>query len=403
MKILHINPVYGIGSTGRNTEELIDFLDKNGHKNYIAYAHGTCSYTQNFKYGSWVEKKWHALYSRLFGKQGMCAFRGTKHLLKYIDTIEPDVIQLNNIHGNHLNFPLLFEYFSHCNYPIVWTLHDCWSYTGICYHYTAIGCYKWKEHCKAKCPKHHPWIPEFGHDRVKEMFELKKKYFTSIDKMVIIPVSEWLAGEVSQSFLSKYPIVPVYNWVDSKKFKTIEIENIREKYKIPSGKKVVLSVSANWDKNSSKYRDAIALNRKLSEDYCMVLVGSLTHNTKFPSDIIHISYLNNTEDLAKIYNAALVYVHLSVEDTFGKVIAEAMACGTPVIVYESTAMPELVEEGCGFVVQPHEVGKIFEKVKTIDFSGKDSYSRKCIDKVNRSFNSEKNMEKYLQIYKGVVK
>lgn len=401
MKILQINSVFGFGSTGRNTEEIANFLEERGYENFVAYAHGTCDYPNCFKYGYWLERKWHAVYFRLFGKQGLLSKFGTKKLIKYIKTLNPDVIHLNSVHGNHLNIPLFFNFLSKNNYPIVWTLHDCWSFTGVCYHYTSDKCYKWKTGCTRDCPHHHPLFPEFGWDRVKDMFELKKKHFTSIDRMIIVPVSKWLESEAKQSFLSKYPIRHIYNWVDTEKFYPVDVD-IRGKYNIPAGKKIVLGVAAQWVKSSSKYDDAVKLFEILSEDTCMVMVGSLSSGTSFPEGVIHIPYVNGTDELAKIYSSVMVYVHFSVEDTFGKVVAEAMACGTPVIVFNSTALPELVDDGCGYVVEPHDVAEVNNCIIQIKNSGDKAFQSNCIEKVRQSFDSRKNLQSYLDIYKSII-
>ncbi len=401
MKILQINSVFGFGSTGRNTEEIANFLTLTGHENYVAYAHGSSDYLNSFKYGYWLERKWHALYFRLFGKQGLGSRFGTKKLIKYIKRLNPDVIHLNSVHGNHLKFPLLFDFLSKNNYPIVWTLHDCWSFTGVCFHYIAANCYKWKTQCNAFCPHYHALIPERGKDRVKEMFELKKKHFTSIEKMIVVPVSKWLESEAKQSYLAKYTIQHIYNWVDLNKFKPVQ-EDISHQYRIPAGKQIVLGVAAKWTKNSTKYQDAMKLLELLPGDMCMVMVGDLEKGTVFPEEIIHIPYLHSTDDLAKIYSAAMVYVHFSVEDTFGKVVAEAMACGTPAIVFNSTALPELVGDGSGYVVEPHDVVGINNHITQIKNLGENAFRTNCIEKVKQSFDARKNMQMYLNIYKSLV-
>ena len=233
------------------------------------------------------------------------------------------------------------------------------------------------------------------------MFELKKKHFTSVKRMIIVPVSKWLESEAKQSFLSKYSVEYIYNWIDLTKFKP-DYENIRARYRIPEGKKIVLSVSAVWDKRSSKYDDTIALNNLLPEDMCMVIVGAVDSETKFPENVIHIPYLNSTNDLAKIYTSAMVYVHLSVEDTFGKVIAEAMACGTPAVVFNSTAIPEIVGDGCGYVAEPHNIEEMMTYINLIKSNGKLLYSDKCQLRVAEYFNAETNMNQYLQIYKRLL-
>jgi putative colanic acid biosynthesis glycosyltransferase len=401
MRVLQINSVCGFGSTGRTVEELANFLLENGHESFVAFGHGKTNFAQSYKYGQWIEKKAHALQTRLSGKQGLGSEYGTRELINYIEKVNPHIVHLRNLHGNHINFAMLFSFLANNNYPVVWTLHDCWAFTGVCFHYTAVNCYKWKTACNRPCPHHHAWLPNNRSDTVSKMFELKRSHFTSIKKMEIVTVSKWLGDQAKQSYLSKYPIQHIYNWVDLNKFKPNN-EDISQQYRIPIGKKIVLGVAAKWTKNSTKYQDAMKLLELLPGDMCMVMVGALEKGTVFPEEIIHIPYLHSTDDLAKIYSAAMVYVHFSVEDTFGKVVAEAMACGTPAIVFNSTALPELVGDGSGYVVEPHDVVGINNCITQIKKLGKKAFRSNCIEKVKQSFDARKNMQLYLNIYKSLV-
>lgn len=399
MRILQINTVCGRGSTGSICVDIASQLEKMGHTCYIAYGQGHTNYKQSYKIGSRLENYLHNIGSRLFGNQGYYTKKGTKKLIKYIENIKPDLIHLHNLHGNYLNLRILFEFLSKANIPVVWTLHDCWAFTGKCAHYTSVGCYKWEKQCQ-NCPQFRSYPASFFFDRSKKLYRDKKRLFTSVDNMVITPVSRWLQREVSRSFLSKYPVNYIYNWVDYKKFFP-QFEDIRDKYRIPKDKFILLSVSAGWNKNTSRYKDAIKLAEILPEDMHLIMVGKCYKGTKIPFPVTHISYIQGIEELAKIYSTADVYVHLSVEDTFGKVIAEAMACGTPSIVFDSTACPELVEKGCGYVVQSHDVADIITKANIIKKKGKESYSLTAINYVKEKFNYECNVMQFIHLYENL--
>jgi putative colanic acid biosynthesis glycosyltransferase len=395
MKILQINSVCGYGSTGRNAAELAQTLIEEGHTCYIAYGQGTTSYENSFKVGTRFENHLHNAYSRLFGKQGYYTIKGTTRLIQYIQHIDPDIIHLQNLHGHYLNLKILFQYLAEARKPVVWTLHDCWAFTGKCVHYTDIGCYKWQTQCN-HCPQIKKYPPSLYMDRTEQMFGDKKKWFTSVKSMTIAPVSRWLAGEVEQSFLSSYPIVPIYNWIDQKVFKPSD-QNVRERYGIARDTFIILGVSAGW----SKLRDFVKISRMLQNNKQIVLVGGKTKPDEISDKVIHIPYVDDTSELAQIYSMADVYVHLSSEETFGKVIAEALACGTPAIVYDSTACPEIVGSGCGFVVEKRNIDQILKAIGKVEVIGKKAFTSKCTAFVSEHFNYQKNVHEYINLYSKV--
>lgn len=403
MKIILINSVSGFGSTGRIVEDIAKYMRSNGHECYIAYSHCNSMFNGTFKYGSFVEHKKYAVHTRLLGQQGLYAEKGTKQLINYLERLNPDIIHLHNIHGNHLHFPLLFSFLKKTGKAVFWTLHDCWSYTGGCAYYTNYNCFKWKnEGCRKFCPHYHAWLPDFGKDRVNEIFELKKKYFTGLKKFNIITVSDWLKKDVEQSFFQGKQITRQYNWIDCELFKPTEGFDKR-KYNIPEDKKIVLCVSAYWGKHSVRYKHALELAKKLPSSMCLVVVGKLTEGATMPESIYHIPYLNEIDELVKIFSAADVYVHLSVEDTFGKVVAEAMACGTPVIVFNSTALPELVKNNCGYIVEKNNLDEIIFKIEEIAQKGKKYYSDFCIVNVKSRFDYNPILSELMKMYKQSLK
>ena len=153
MKILQINAVNAVASTGRNASELGDYLIKNGHNSIIAYSKGpSVNPKYEYKIGNNLDVKIHGLLSRITGKQGYFSVQATKKLLRFMDKFEPDIVVLNNLHGNYINLPSLLTYLANKNIATVVVLHDCWFYTGKCCHYTSQNCYKWKDKC-FKCPQ----------------------------------------------------------------------------------------------------------------------------------------------------------------------------------------------------------------------------------------------------------
>lgn len=401
MKILHINTVCGLGSTGSIAADIAAECEKRGHAYYIAYGQGDTAYHRSFKIGGRWENHFHNLVcSRLLGMQGYGTYRGTKKLIAWMRELAPDVVHLGNLHGNYLNLPLLFDYLRQSRIPVVLTLHDCWAFTGKCSHYTAAGCYKWKTQCEA-CPQYRKYPPTLFFDRSARLFRDKRNWFTSLARLQVVAVSQWLKQEAEESFLGKWPVSRIYNWVDSTRFRrVVPDETFCRKYRLPEGCKFLVSISAGWNEHSSKYRDAVNLASKLPSDYRLLLVGSVNRGTTIAPPICHIPYIADPGDLSAVYSLATAYVHLSVEDTFGKVIAEAMACGTPPIVFDSTACPEIAAE-YGFAVAPHDVDTIVALLPRVE-SITPAHREKLIEHVRTNYDYAENTGRYLEIYEQMI-
>lgn len=401
MKVLMINTVSGYGSTGSICEDIASVLEDQGHECFIAYGQLTTDYAKSYKIGTVIENHLHNVGSRLLGKQGYFTKNGTHKLVSYIQEIKPDVIHLHNLHGNYLNLQILFEYLIESDIPLAWTLHDCWAFTGKCAHYTDVQCYKWQTHCYA-CPQVKKYPPSLFFDRSSEMYDDKKKWFTNVSQMTVIPVSNWLAGEVKKSFLNKYTISPIYNWIDHATFKDFGEQNFSTVYNIDSGKFTILLVSASWHSEDPKFQDALKLSKIISDDMQIVMIGNIEDKKLLPQNIKHIPYVHGKEELAKAYSFSDVYVHLSTEDTFGKVIAEALSCGTPAIVYDSTACPEVLGENCGYVVEKRNVEELSGAIDKVKEKGRGYFSDSCRKRVIENFDYYTNINQTIALYKNIL-
>lgn len=405
MKILQINSVCDFGSTGRTTRELADYLEQQGHECYVAYGHGSTTYTKSMKIGSVLENHIHnAVFTRLLGLHGYGTRHGTKRLINWIKDISPDIVHLHNLHANYLNFPLLFDFLVQSKIPVVFTLHDCFNFTGKCAHYTAIGCYKWQTQCKL-CPTYkHCVAPSIFFDKSQELFDQKKRYYDQMSKLTVVAVSQWLAGEAKKSamFSSARTITHIYNWIDYRKFHRASkkyIEAFYHKYNLPKEYKYIISVSQGWDNNASRYKDAIRLAKKLPKDYKLLIVGNVQRGSIIEEPLLHIPYISGSQELSAAYTMAEAYIHLSVEDTFGKVIAEAMSCGTVPITFNSTACGE-VPGPYGIVVPPHDVNAIVASLPKLPEMQKQS--DKIIMYVLDNYDYHTNAQKYIDVYKNML-
>jgi len=400
MKVLNINAVNGIKSTGRICLEIADYLNNNGHEGYIAYSNGL-PYEKGYKIGTPAEIKLHGLLSRVFGMQAYSSKNGTCKLLKYIKDIKPNVVHLHNLHGNYINLKLLVSFLAENDIPTVLTLHDCWFYTGKCTHYTVDGCYKWQSGC-GNCPRLKKDNPSWFFDCTKKMYIDKKEWFEKIPRLAVVGVSEWITNETRQSLLASAKIVTrIYNWIDFEVFKPIETDFLRHKLDLMN-KFIILGIASGWS-NAKGLDKFIELADQIPDDMSIILVGDISVNIHLPKNIIHFKETNNMNELIKYYSIANVFVNFSLEEAFGKVSVEALACGTPVITYFSTANSELVGDRCGYIVEKNDFTGIKNAIFNVNKKGKEYYKDNCISFAKANFNKEDRINEYINLYQELLK
>lgn len=331
------------------------------------------------------------------GLKGGWLFFETKRLMKRIDEIKPEIIHLHNLHDTYVHLPLLFNYIKKHKVPIVWTLHDSWAFTGHCPYFTMAKCYKWKIGCH-DCPNYRDYPSSFF-DNSKRMWKLKKKWFTGVENMTIVPPSQWLADLVKQSFLGEYPVRVIHNGIDLTVFKPTP-SDFREKYQIRKEKKILLGVAFDW--GIRKGLDVfVELSKRLApEKYQIVLVGTDEQvDRQLPTNIISVHRTQNQTELAEIYTAADVFVNPTREEVLGLVNIEANACGTPVITFNTGGSPECINEKSGMVIPYGDIDAMKESIEYIcdnsSFSEKDCIARAA------SFDQKKKYREYLDLYETI--
>lgn len=364
MKVLMINVVCGIRSTGRICTDLAKALEEQGHEVKIAY--GRENVPEQFqkyavKIGTDLDVKLHGMKARLLDGAGFGSKKSTEKFIEWVKEYDPDVIHLHNIHGYYINVEVLFKYLKNCGKKVIWTLHDCWSFTGHCCYYSMAECLKWKTGC-CNCSMTSSY-PESWVDRSLHNFNRKKEIFTCIDEIQLVTPSEWLKKEVKSSFLSKYSVQVIPNGIDTVAFSP-KTNNFKEMHCI-SDKIMILGVASTWEKRKG-LDDFVKLRSILSDKYAIVIVGlSKEQISKIPNGIIALQGTNSISQLAEIYTAADVFLNLSIEETMGLTTIEAMACDTPSIVYNATALPEVINEYSGEVVSPNNMEELVKAIEKI--------------------------------------
>lgn len=401
-KLFIIGSSLNYGSPGKITENIGLLAKSQGWEVYQAHGlkYSNPSQLISRPVSTSLGEKIHAGYSLLFDGHGLASSKSTLKLVEWLKEVQPDVIHLHNLHGYYLNYEILFNYLSSINTPIVWTLHDFWPITGHCAHFDYAGCYKWKTQCE-DCPQRGTYPKSLFIDRSKRNFALKKRVFTSVKNMTIVPVSKWVGGLVSESFLGKYSIIPIYNGIDINIFKPAG-SDLRNRLGLQD-KFVMVGVAAPWYPLKGM-NDYFALNEKLSDDYKIIMIGLSKEQIKqLPKGIIGIERTNSQKELVEYYSMADCTLNLSYQETFGMTTVEGMACGTPGIVYNKTASPELVDCSTGFVIEAGDIKALaehIEKMKLMNFKTK--HFKDCIARVKKDFCKKQQYSKYISLYDSLI-
>jgi len=361
LKVLQISTVCGSGSVGRITVDIYDMLKQNGDQGMIAYGRRSApKEIEAFRFGSGFDMGLHVLSTFFKGEHGFASAGQTRRLIEKIQKWDPDVIHLHNIHGFVLQVELLFEYLKKAEKPVVWTLHDCWPYTGHCAFYDYTGCSGWKTGCHS-CGEYRKTYPyALFKNNTARNFERKKAAFTGVPNLTIVVPSRWLKEQVKQSFLGEYPVQVIPNGIDRSRFKPVE-SGLRRKLGL-EGKFVVLGVANVWERRKG-LPFFLEMARRLPKDVRIILIGLSKKQLKeLPADITGLARTSSVEELAEYYSMADVFVNATLEDNFPTTNLEALSCGTPVITFDTGGSPESLDESCGRVVPKGDTEALMEAV-----------------------------------------
>ena len=395
MRIVEINSV-PYGSTAKIMLGIADVAESHGHEVLMAggYSYHPLEALQGryTQIGSAYGKLLHTYLARFTGLNGCFSRLATRKFLKRVKKYKPDVLHLHNIHGWYLHLPTLFSYIKKEKIRVVWTLHDCWSFTGQCVYFEKIGCKKWKSGCY-KCPQLRSY-PQTYIDRSKGMYKRKKAWFTGVEDLTIVTPSQWLADLVKQSFLQEYPVRVIHNGIDLSAF--TPMENTVKKQYGAEGKHLLLGVAMGW--SESKGLDVfVELSKRLSEDYKVMLVGTNEETDKqLPDNIISIRRTQNQAELAQLYAAADIFVNPTREDTFPTVNIEALACGTPVLTFQTGGSPEIIDKTCGSVVAKNDMDALQKEIERI--CTEKPYSIGACTSRAKSFDKNDKFQEYVKLY-----
>lgn len=394
MKVLQVN-IFGNLSTGKIATDIARTLEEKGEECVVAYARNCVPPDiYGLKIGNQADVYVHGALTRLTDRAGFYSTAATRKFLEEIRIIKPDVIHLHNLHGYYLNIKLLFEFLKETNIPVVWTLHDCWSFTGHCCNFEAIGCERWKKGC-FECPQKKSYPASYFLDQSERNYRQKRDLFTGIKNLTLVAPSNWLKSLLEYSYMAEYPVKLIRNGIDTEIFSPT-YGKWKEMYQLRD-KKIVLGVAGTWTKTKG-LDDIIQLSKKLDDSYQVVVVGVSPEQKKsLPAEVLGIERTYDSRELAEIYTAAYCFVNPTYDDNFPTVNLEALACGTPVIMYQTGGGPEILDKRCGRVVPKGDITALQQEIEQLQID-----TMACRNVANQ-FERSRCFQEYIALYKSILK
>lgn len=399
-KLLQINPVVRLNtSTGRIMKEIGEMAIAAGWESYVAYSGARDGEpphsSQLVPVGDKADLALHAAVTRLFDAHGLASKRGTRAFIRRLQEIDPDVIQIHNVHGYFLNYPMLAEYLQQSGKPVVWTVHDCWLYTGHCYYYSAAHCDKWRTGC-GHCPQKRAFPASWLLDRSAANWRDKQRAFGGIQNLTIVPVSDWIRQEMASSFLADKSFRVIHNGIDLNTFRPDASEG-------KAAGTLILGVASIWLEEKG-FGDLVALAQRLQPEEKLVLVGRMTdeQRQRLPAGVQLIERTANIGRLASLYASATAFVNPTWQDNYPTVNLEAIACGTPVVTYRTGGSVESVTDGTGFVVEQGDVDGMLARVRELAAADRLATAQRCRDYAEKHFRQEDCYQHYIQLYEDLT-
>lgn len=396
MRIASIN-ICDNGSTGKIMLDIFSVLDESDEKlAYVSFKYGNSPFVKRIH--SRTGYRIHKLLAMYFGLDEWGSYFSTMKVVHALKKFKPDILHLHNLHNFTINYRLLFRYIKKYNINTVWTLHDCWSFTGGCFYFEYNGCDKWRTGCeKCKFLKSAGMVTNI--DATRKLYNIKKETFTGVQNMKIVTPSNWLTNLAKQSFLKEYDIVTINNGINLDNFYPQDnhtFDNI-----VDRSKKILLGVAMPFDERKG-YSDFIKLSEIVdANEYQIVLVGLSDQQIQsLPNGIVGIKRTDNQKQLAELYSMSYALLNLTYEDNFPTVNIEALSCGAPVICYKTGGATEMLSEDNAIVVDKGDYADIVGKLNSV--SQLKNNSAEWIDKVKKQYSSKRMALDYCNIYKEMM-
>jgi len=404
MKILFLSSTDNVGGAGILAFKLAENLEKTYSCETVFLVGKKFSNRENVTQtrgaAVWFIEKVFEKFLSFLGFQYAYIPFSSRRILKEIKKFKPDIIHINNIHGGYIDLRTLSKILK-SNY-VVWTFHDMFNFTGHCAH--SFDCLKWMDGC-GKCPA--LWIPpKIGKDSTRKLLKAKKETLNVASYKIVTP-SAWLKACVEQSILSKQEIRLIYNGIDKTNFERIDKIEARKRLELPKDKTIVL-FSANNSYNNpfkgSQFVKDICSRFRDSKDVLFVNVGGeIVGSTDNEYSFV---YVDCPKKMAEIYSASDILLFPTLAEVFGLVVAEAMACGLPVVTFDTGGVPEIVRHmKDGYVAEKGNLQDLILGMELLlnKVDMRDEMSRSALKRVSGKFDILSMTKEYYDLYLETLK
>jgi len=385
-KVLYINHT----SSGTSVSKLINYIrDSNEIESLLCYGRNSQKIDASYRFTSVLGNIHSFLGTLLFNRNCLANSKETKKLIQIIENYKPDIIHIHCLLGYYIDYETLFNYLSNSSIPVVYTVHNCWSVTGYCPNFDRINCDKYKTECN-NCNIGFTYPFSLFKQGIKQQYHLKKHLFNSIDNLTIVAPSNWTNSILENSFLSKIDRTVIYNGINDRDYFPSKPKN---------NNFTIIFVANIWSREKGSY-EIEKIIRKINTNIEVIIVGKFSANKYLKSRCTLVNRTNNISELRNYYSSSHLFINPTLEEVFGLVNVEALACGTPIIAYNTGGVKEIIDDNCGVCVDKYDCDSVADLIN----KQAQKYTYNYIDCVNRSrlFSKDLMVNNYIKLYKYII-
>ena len=370
-----------------------------GYESCIFYAVGSSDEENIVCYENRASSFCRRALRKFIGKNPRFSGWSTKRLIRRLQAYQPDLVHLHVLHQGHLDYEKLFEYLIKKKIPVVYTIHDMWTFTGGCYYYTKENCTGYQTGC-LNCPADSKRLDNPS-DKTAYYFSLKKRLISELSRVQFVAVSPWVASEMSKGFLAEYPITVIENGIEPPVLTTtsFDVDDNSDREQVN-----LIGVATFWDERKGIDR-IFQMARILGDKYHFHLVGSASDDVlkNAPQNVHFLGYVYDKAELLRLYAQSDLHVSASFEETFGMTFIEAAFVGTRSIGYSSTAVKSTLEGVRGIAVEELTAEAMTSEIQRAMLQGDIKLTSDEIQCVTNRYSSNTMAKKYCDIYQTVLK
>lgn len=287
--------------------------------------------------------------------------------------------------------------------PSVISFHDPWPMTGHCVH--PFDCLNWKTGC-GSCPSLETDLP-MNQDHTSFMWSVKKWVYDHSALDVIVP-SRWMLRLAQQSpIIQNCKLHYIPYGLDTNLFKPSSQQRAKDLLGIPNENIVFAFRGSQISFKGLPILINLFRNLKIKKKFTLIIFdqSGLFNEFKNKHQIIELGWVHDNNKLVGAYNACDIFLMPSQAESFGMMALEAMACGKPVVAFNVTTMPEVLNPPWGgLVAKDQDVLEYAKLVKMlIDYPDR----RKAIGtaarkRVIKHYNFKDHLNNHLKVYKEII-